>query len=719
MRPLFKFVTLSTCSTFLLAAMIMLAPSTAVAGGGPENVILVVNANSASSKMIANHYIFGRNIPTRNVIYLNDVPAGETTDLAQFKEKILKPILHEIEIRKLVQSVDYIVYSSDFPTMINNKVHVNKLKKKVKDETGRNIQAKLFTGNVSINSLTYYALAVMLDEPGYMTLDSNAYYRNRSLVLLRRPFSGDRQVEFQNAIKKIGSENESDLDDAIVTLEEMAKLNPRQIAVAYWLAKFYGKQGDAKNATTWLTRAVRLGWSYKQQTLADLAFEKVKDDPLFKGFAERIPDQAFDFVPTHGFKHRYSWGGNGMLNNEPGQGNRHFLSTVLAVTRNHGTNEKEALRQLKLSMAADESHPDGTFYFADTKDVRNRTRKPNYAAAISALNKMGHLAEIITTKMPIKARDVIGLTCGTASFNWTTTGSKIIPGAICDNLTSFGGALHRSGQTKISEFILKGAAGASGTVVEPYAIQAKFPHPMVHVHYARGCSLAESFYQSVHGPAQLLIVGDALCQPWATKPVVLVTGVAAGDTVKGKIDLQLDADNSPVSIVGLELYVDGVLVHRMPFRNNISFDTSRMTDGHHEIRIVSVANNLIESTGSVVLPVKINNKGISTELTTQYADYLITDEISFKAKSNYGSSIELMHNGRSIAKKIGRDVEFKISAKILGRGPVKLEAISISESGNAVASMPIEIQVDGRISQRKINTEKKPAPKKKSATPAE
>jgi len=57
-----------------------------------------------------------------------------------------------------------------------------------------------------------------------------------------------------------------------------------------------------------------------------------------------------------------------------------------------------------------------------------------------------------------------------------------------------------AGQTPLTEFLRFGAAGASGTVTEPYAIPAKFPDPFVHVHYVAGCCLAESFYQSITGP---------------------------------------------------------------------------------------------------------------------------------------------------------------------------------------------------------------------------
>ncbi len=420
-------LTYRTAPLILAVFLALCLPGIAAAGGGPENVVLVVNADSASSKMIANTYIRGRNIPARNVIYLNDIPDNEVTTMEFFREKILLPVMREIEARKLAPSVDYIVYSSDFPTVVNNREHLAKLKKQIEEQTGKQIQDRVYSANGSITSLTYYAGAIISDEPGYMLLDSNSYYRQPAAVLLRRPFHAAPQQSFQDAIDKFDSESEAEVNAAIETLEAMAQKNPEQLAVSYWLAKFYGQKGDARNATAWLTRAVRSGWSFQKQTLADLAFEKVKDDPVFQGIVGRIPDQPFDFVPTRGFKHRYSWGPNGILNREAGQGNRHFLSTVLAVTRNFGNTEKEALNQLQLSIGADESAPEGTFYFTDTSDVRCTTRKPNFAAAIDALERMGFKSEIVKSTMPMKARDVVGLTCGTANFSWTATGSKIIP----------------------------------------------------------------------------------------------------------------------------------------------------------------------------------------------------------------------------------------------------------------------------------------------------
>lgn len=688
----------------LMLLMFAASPQHAWAGGGPENLVLVVNADSASSKLIANHYIHGRMIPPRNVIYLNGIPNQEQISLDEFRNLILKPIFQQIDERKIAFNTDYIVYSADFPTVINAGQHHNQLMDEAK-KNNINLPAQLLLSEGSITSLTFFAGSVLSDQPGYLLLDANTYYRQPAANILRRPFTGSVQQQFEAAIASIDKPKD-DFTQGREQLLELAKKNPQQVAVAYWLARFYAAEADAKNAALWLTQAIRMGWSFRQQTRSDLAFDKVKNEPLFKGIADRIPEDPFEFVPTRGFKQTYSWGLNGFVNNEPGQGNRYFLSTVLAVTRNQGTNEREAIRQLKSAMSADETKPEGTFYFSDTVDVRSTTRKPNFKVAIQALKRLGHKSEIITTILPTQRRDILGLSTGTPTFAWTATGSRVVPGAICENLTSYGGVMRDTTQTKLSEFIRNDAAGSSGTVTEPYAIQAKFPHPLIHAHYAAGSSLAEAFYQSVAGPFQLLIVGDALCQPWATRPKFEIGGVKPFESISGTANLTIDWSPSLVPLAGMEMYVDGVLVLRSRTRERIAFDTTGISDGYHELRLVAVANNTIETTGNVIMPLVVNNHDQRTELTTRKNEWLDTDTITFNAKSNFGDSIELTHNMRSIAKKIGREAEFKIPASLLGRGPVAVEAISIDETGAVVASVPIELMIEGGLSENNQMTEK-------------
>ncbi len=73
----------------VLAACVSAAiPAAAVAGGGPENVLLVVNRRSSDSMTIANHYMQLRRIPAGNVLTLSWQPKFHpySTDVDTFRK---------------------------------------------------------------------------------------------------------------------------------------------------------------------------------------------------------------------------------------------------------------------------------------------------------------------------------------------------------------------------------------------------------------------------------------------------------------------------------------------------------------------------------------------------------------------------------------------------------------------------------------------------------
>ncbi len=680
--------------------------------GGPENVVLVVNAESPSSLLIANHYLAGRNIPAQHVIYLSGVPDEETINLDPFRDKILKPVLAEIQARGLANCTDYIVYSADFPTAVRIGSHRRALLQSIA-ELNQPINPKLFNPTASINSLTFFAAAVLNDQPGYLMLNSNHYYRQPTTLLLRRPFLGEVQRQYQQAVDQLDQDDPEQWKQVQQTLESMVADNPRQLALAYQLARCFGKQGDARKSAQWLTRAVQLGWQYAKQTQADQAFDPVKDDPLFAGLLQQMRDVPFEFIPPRGFRNRYAWAPNGMVNQQPGQGNRHFLSTVLAVTRNQGNTEREAVEQLARTMRADGSQPAGKFYFTQTRDVRSQTRQPEFESAIAELKRLGYSSEIVTSKLPTHADDVLGVTCGTASFDWMLSANRFQPGAIGDNLTSFGGRMAVRGQTKLTEFLAHGAAGASGTVVEPYALGAKFPQPMIHATYASGCTLGEAFYQSVHGPFQLLIVGDPLCRPFAQLPQLTVRGVEPWQSVKSSFTLELDDAQSPDPIQSVQLYVDGRLVHWQPGLAPLQVEINQLTDGYHDFRVVGLSQGLLEITHSVELPLMINQHGHEVELKVDQLRYGVEETLELEVRANFGDQVGLMQNGRMLAKQAGREATFEIPASGLGRGPVTLEAVALEtsseQSGDSatslVSSRPVDVFVEGRLSEFRQQTE--------------
>jgi hypothetical protein len=289
----------------------------------------------------------------------------------------------------------------------------------------------------------------------------------------------------------------------------------------------------------------------------------------------------------------------------------------------------------------------------------------------------------------------MGILTGTRTFDFASSGSTLLPGSVCDNLTSLGGVLKAdAGQTPLSEFLRYGASGASGTVAEPMAIQAKFPLASLFLHYARGCSLAESYYQSVTGPYMLLIVGDPVCQPFAVFPKVEVEDIKPGQTVKGTLTIKAVATTVPLMRVGsLELFVDGRIVARVAPGQAPQLDTTKLPDGFHELRVVAVNSDAIESRGRVVLPIIVDNRGGRVELSASpLAGITATDVVKLSVRQPGATSIVIRQNGRQIAQIKGEAGDASVLAATFGRGPVTLTAES--QGPIPAVSRPLRIEIN-------------------------
>jgi hypothetical protein len=284
---------------------------------------------------------------------------------------------------------------------------------------------------------------------------------------------------------------------------------------------------------------------------------------------------------------------------------------------------------------------------------------------------------------------------GTASFDWSESGSTILPGAICEHFTSFGGDLRASAsQTPLTVFLRHGAAGSSGTVVEPYAMADKFPRPGLHVHYGRGCTLAEAFYQSIIVPYQLLIVGDPLCRPWAVIPQVTVGGATAGETIRGTVTIEPQASVPQGGRVkSFEVFLDGRRAATVRPGNPLEIDTTRIADGYHELRVVAIESSPIESQGRAILPIYVDNGQAGVKLTRDGSGPVSIDEsIALTVNAPGAAAIAVMHNSRVLGRVAGESGRVQIDARQLGRGPVQLQAVALG--AQSPQSPPLELVVE-------------------------
>lgn len=396
---------------------------------------------------------------------------------------------------------------------------------------------------------------------------------------------------------------------------------------------------------------------------------------------------------TRSFPPGVAWDAQG----EPttGAGARYLMSTMLAYTSGRGNSRSEVQRYLDEAWRADGTYPAGKIYFLTNGDIRARTREPGFKAAKSLLESMGVAAEIVEGVLPKERSDIMGAMLGSVDYRFADSDSTVRAGAICENLTSFGGVLRdRGGQTALTECLRAGAAGSSGTVTEPFAIQAKFPHPLLHVHYARGSSLAEAFYQSVQGPYQLLVVGDPLCRPWATIPQVSVSGLpAAGQKVRGRLLLSPQATTvTGKGVERFELYVDGRLHSQAKAAAAIEVDTSEWPDGYHELRVVAYEDSLITTQGEAVVGIESENHEVPlpTLAIDRGARARLDEELAISASAPGATSLVLLYNQRPVATVESDRASWTLSASHLGlgKGAFQLLARSGPDAKNAYLSAP-------------------------------
>ncbi|MFN5757375.1 MAG: hypothetical protein ACK48M_11400, partial [Planctomycetia bacterium] len=386
-------------------------------------------------------------------------------------------------------------------------------------------------------------------------------------------------------------------------------------------------------------------------------------------------------------------------------GSRYLLATWLGVRAGRANSVPEIVRYLTASAAADGTKPPGTIYFVTNSDVRTTTRSGVFAATVAELGKLGVKAEIVSGKLPMRKRDVAGLMTGSADFDLPGCGSTIVPGAICENLTSFGGIFSPSaGQTPLSAFLRAGAAGSSGTVSEPYALQVKFPHAAIQVHYARGATLAEAFYQSVRSPYQLIVVGDPLCRPWASIPLVEAviapdaTQIQPGDTLAGAVELEPRGTvpgRNGITVDRFEFFVDGVRLAQCSPGERFTLDTTTMADGHHELRVVAIDSSPVETQGRWIMPVSFRNYGRSLSLEAEPPRVKPGGTVRVSVKGDGLDGIVIFAMGRVLGREAKPEATIEVPAELLGRGVVTIRATGRAGPGatNSVNAEPVTINV--------------------------
>lgn len=372
---------------------------------------------------------------------------------------------------------------------------------------------------------------------------------------------------------------------------------------------------------------------------------------------------------------------------------RYFISALLGWTGVRGNSVEEILDMIDRSVAVDGTRPGGTFYFMQTTDAaRSGPRHNFFPSAVNSIIAEGGQAQHLFAVLPTGQHDVLGIMTGWASPGIDAADIGILPGAFCDHLTSFAATFDTESQEKISRWIVKGASGSWGTIEEPCNYPGKFPYANMHVFYYKGLSLGEAVFRSVEFvPFQGLLYGDPLTRPFAYLPEVDVPDAPAAP-VSGTITLTPTAMTAhpTAAIAGYELLINGVLHSEIGFGQAFSVDTTRLGDGHHDIRVLAFDDTLVKSTGRWIGSMSVNNTGhtIALDIAPMAGDWTTPFVFDVSASGAGIEEVRIVQNGRVVAAEAGSSGVFTVYGLTLGSGPVSVQAEALLPGGRTVRTAP-------------------------------
>ena len=539
----------------------------------PQEVLLLVNKNSQPSLKVANTFAALRQIPKRNVVYL-DIPesaygGSATVTPEQFTDLIWDPANAVAQERGIDSQILAWVYSVDFPIRVKTDASDRK--------------------QMSVGGLTFMRNKI----PGLSLVEEGKY--------LSKLFAGPNQ---------------------------RLRLNMRALSLGMYKSGL-GMDAEVPGETAYLQGGL--------------------------GARMPLPSMMLGYIGENGSD----------------------VDTVISTLIRGRQSDFRGVR-------------DG-IYFVTSDDVRSKCREWQYAPAAAELQQRG-INAVVTTNFPAGATNVMGVLVGAEKVDPSRIAS-FVPGAMAEHLTSWSAEFQRP-QTKMTEWLKAGATASAGAVVEPYSIANKFPSARFYVHYASGCSMLESFYQSIACPLQSLLLGDPMAKPYA---IPLDAKVLGADRINDNFTYVAQA----ICRVPDTKFLYSFLLDGQPFRG-ISDDPSafvpirRMSDGYHELRAVVMIDNVVRFSATRDKGFVVNRKGRSVA---------VLSDMSRLDKNTYGIKVNVEGEEKPNALKLlsgelvldekpyASDVVLALNERLLGEGPNRVRVVAVYADGMEVSSEPFGFSI--------------------------
>jgi uncharacterized protein (TIGR03790 family) len=210
-----------------------------------------------------------------------------------------------------------------------------------------------------------------------------------------------------------------------------------------------------------------------------------------------------------------------------------WTDDLFIVTRLDGFDHADARALVDRGVAADGTFPDAPFLCMRGSEGARGVRDAECEHALRMLSAAGFQTEWVSGfDGELADREIIAYFTGTANLRGGIDGLTYAPGAVADNITSFGAAPGNffcdeagttcpgsESQTSIARFVRAGATGVHGTVAEP--LNNVFPNAGFMLLYAHGYSLGEAWLANQRYLYWVnTYLGDPLTAPFAERPVL-------------------------------------------------------------------------------------------------------------------------------------------------------------------------------------------------------
>ncbi len=670
-----------------IAVCLAVAPGPTTASPGADNTLLVVNADSPLSRTVANLYLQSRPLSHHHLVWLENTPPPGSISMDVFRDKILEPVLSAMERRGIADDIDTIVYSADFPYRVYIERYVRRA----------GLPYNKYVGiAASLSGLTWFANLVRAGRADFIAPSANAYYR-RELGLVGRAARAMTAEERKTRSRARALVRNKRYSKALTLLDNLVASHPGYWELHLLRARALAGLGRTHAALTALEKLPDLGYR-KSLALRNLPeFKPLLDHPGFKQLLARMDDPDRRFEAPIAFSHARHWSRRGLPNGS--DFDRYYLSALLAYTGQRGNSLPEIRDLIERSAQADGSHPDGTVYLMENENVRTETRQPWYAVTCARLAELNRKCAILTRGrngedgvIPFRRNDIIGLVTGYRHLPWKRHHSTMLPGAIAEALTSYGGDFDNPSQSKLSVFLRHGASGSSGAVAEPYAIPQKFPLPLMHYYYALGFSLGEAWYQAVASPYQTILVGDPLTRPFAAAADFRVD--RPPQPWHGEVTLRFHAPPSE-HIDHYQLWIDGRLQGTTRSDQPLQLDTTRFADGHHEVLVTAVSDPPLEHRTTRRFWVRFNNQDLAPTLASNTQRAAWDQTFQLRGRTRPRAQVILRQGSRRLLETQADDQghwRLRLSAARLGLGRNELQ-VTTRRDGREALSPPLAVTV--------------------------